>query len=149
MNLSPISNFIFISLLQVLIFQFPVPRALPCSPLPVFVVFSSIRHLVDLSVIFLKATCTQCHPFRSPRRSSVLDIGQFHSPQMKPCKSPDYFIRIVVDMRQGESNIFQISTWKAFFITVTKNMFIMKNPTDFGKRVETDLGPYLSQLSPW
>ena len=37
---------------------------------------------------------------------------------MKPCKSPDYFIKvsfhIVVDMRQGEPNIFQISTWKAF-----------------------------------
>ena len=48
----------------------------------------------------------------------VMDIGQFHSLQMKPCKSPDYLINvsfhIVVDMRQGESNIFQISTWKAF-----------------------------------
>ena len=50
----------------------------------------------------------------------VLDISQFHSPQMKPCKSPDYFINvsfhIAVDMRQGESNIFQISTWKAFLL---------------------------------
>ena len=50
----------------------------------------------------------------------VLDIGQFHSPQMKPCKSPDYFIKVsfhfVVDMRQGESNIFQISTWKTFLL---------------------------------
>ena len=49
-----------------------------------------------------------------------LDVGQFHSPQMKPCKSVDYFIkvrfRIVVNMRQGESNIFQISTWKAFLL---------------------------------
>ena len=48
----------------------------------------------------------------------ILDIGQFHSPQMKPCKSADYFIKvsfhIVVDMRQGESNIFQLSTRKAF-----------------------------------
>ena len=48
----------------------------------------------------------------------VLDIGQFHSPQMKPCKSPDYFIKvsfhIVMDMRQGESNIFQVATSKAF-----------------------------------
>ena len=46
-----------------------------------------------------------------------LNICQFHSPQ--PCKSADYFIKvsfqIVVDMRQGESNIFQASTWKAFF----------------------------------
>ena len=51
----------------------------------------------------------------------VLGIGQFHSPQMiKPCKSPDYIIKvsfhIVVDMRQGESNFFQISTWKAFLL---------------------------------
>ena len=48
----------------------------------------------------------------------VLDIGQFHSPETKPCESADYFIKvsfhIVVDIRQGESNIFQISTWKAF-----------------------------------
>ena len=47
-------------------------------------------------------------------------LGQFHSPQMKPCKSPDYFIKVsfdfVVDMRQDESNIFQISTWKAFLL---------------------------------
>ena len=39
---------------------------------------------------------------------------------MKPCKLPDYFIKvsfhIVVDMRQGESNIFQISTSKAFLL---------------------------------
>ena len=50
----------------------------------------------------------------------VLDIGQFHSPQMKPCKSPDYFIKIsfhiVVDMGQAESNIFHVSTWKAFLL---------------------------------
>ena len=50
----------------------------------------------------------------------VLHIGQFHSPQMNPCKSADYFIKvsfhIVVDMRQGESNIFQISTWRAFLL---------------------------------
>ena len=39
---------------------------------------------------------------------------------MKPCKSADYFTKIsshiVVDVRQGESNIFQISTWKAFLL---------------------------------
>ena len=50
----------------------------------------------------------------------VLDVGQFHSPQMKPWISADYFIKvsfhIVVDMRQGESNIFQISTSKAFLL---------------------------------
>ena len=42
-----------------------------------------------------------------------LDIGQFHSPY-----SADYFIsfHIVVDIRQGESIIFQFSTWKAFLL---------------------------------
>ena len=42
----------------------------------------------------------------------VLDIGHFHSPQMKPCKSADYSIKasfhIVVYVRQGESNIFHL-----------------------------------------
>ena len=28
-------------------------------------------------------------------------------------------------------------------IFMTKNIFIMKNPTDFGKRVETGVDPYL------
>ena len=50
----------------------------------------------------------------------VLDIGHFHSPRMKPCKSVDYFtlvsFHIVVDIRQGESKILQISTWKAFLL---------------------------------
>ena len=53
---------------------------------------------------------------------------------MKPCKSPDYFIKvsfhIVVDMRQGESNIFQISTWKAFLLVKStaafKGIFVLK-----------------------
>ena len=57
-------------------------------------------------------------PALKPPFHGVLDIGQFHSPQMKPCKSPDYFIKvsfpIVMDMRQGESNIFQVATSKAF-----------------------------------
>ena len=85
----------------------------------------------------------------------VLDIGQFHSPQMKPCKSPDYFIKvsfhILVDMKQDESNIFQISTRKA--VLLLKNMFIMKDPTDFGKMVENGVDPCLPnsrpQLSSW
>ena len=51
----------------------------------------------------------------------VLDIGQFHSPQMKPCKSADYFTKvsfhIVVNVRQGESKIFQIFNLESIFIT--------------------------------
>ena len=70
-----------------------------------------------------------------------LNIGQFHSPQ--PWKSADYFIKvsfqIVVDMRQGESNIFQTSTWKAFFYYL--KIFVMKNPTDFCLTVETGVDP--------
>ena len=50
----------------------------------------------------------------------VLDTGHLHSRQMKPCKSADYSINasfhIVVYIRQGESNIFHISTWKAFLL---------------------------------
>ena len=53
-------------------------------------------------------------------KSPFHGFGQFHSPQMKPCKSPDYLFKvsfhIVVDMRQGESNIFQILTRKAFLL---------------------------------
>ena len=45
---------------------------------------------------------------------------------------------LVVDMRQGESNIFQISTWTAFFII--KRYIYYENPTDFGKTVETLCG---------
>ena len=43
-------------------------------------------------------------------------------PLMKPCKSAfikDQFqisFHVVVDKRQGESNISQISTWKAFLL---------------------------------
>ena len=42
-----------------------------------------------------------------------LDFGQFHSPH-----STDYFIsfHILVDIRQGEYIISQISTWKAFLL---------------------------------
>ena len=61
----------------------------------------------------------------------VLDIDLCHSPQVKPCKSADYFIKvsslchivadiaivvIVVDMMRGESIIFQISNWKLFLL---------------------------------
>ena len=59
---------------------------------------------------------------RVDRFRGVLDIGQFHFPQIKPCKSADYFVKvsfhIEVDMRQGESNIFQVSTWKAFLLYI-------------------------------
>ena len=75
----------------------------------------------------------------------VLDIGLFHSPQMKPCKLADYFTKvrfhIVVNMRQGESNIFQIFNLESIFIS--KNIFIKKNPTNFSKRVETGVDPCL------
>ena len=37
-------------------------------------------------------------------------------------------------------SIFQISTWKGFFI---KNIIIMKNLTDFRKTLETGPGPRL------
>ena len=76
----------------------------------------------------------------------VLDIGQFHSPQMKPCKLADYFTKvrfhILVNMRQGESKIFQIFNLESIFF-ITKNICIKKNPTNFSKRVETGVDPCL------
>ena len=41
-------------------------------------------------------------------------------------------------------SIFQISTWKVFFI---KNIFIMKYLTDFRKTLETGLGPRLRRVT--
>ena len=76
----------------------------------------------------------------------VLDIGQFHSPQMKPCKLADYFTKvrfhILVNMRQGESKIFQIFNLESILF-ITKNICIKKNPTNFSKRVETGVDPRL------
>ena len=57
-------------------------------------------------------------------------FGQFHSPWMKPCKSADYFI-----------SRFQLGK---FFI-VSKNIFIVKNLTDFRKTVETGVDPRLKR----
>ena len=64
----------------------------------------------------------------------VLDIGQFHSPHADEALEigglfhQGQFPYCIVDMRQGESNIFQISTWKAFLLLKgPKNIFIMKN----------------------
>jgi len=40
--------------------------------------------------------------------------------------------------------IFQISTWKVFFIIIiVKNTFIVKNLTNFSKTVETGVDPRL------
>ena len=66
-----------------------------------------------------------------------LSIRQFYSPH-----SADYFIsfHIVVDIRQGESIIFQISTWEAFLLL---KIIYYKNPTDFGKTVEIGADPFL------
>ena len=69
-------------------------------------------------------------------------------------RSPDYFTKvsfdIVVDMRQGESNINRKALESIF---ITKNIFIMKNPTDLGKTMENGGDPYLpnsrAQLSSW
>ena len=57
------------------------------------------------------------------------DIGQFHSPQMKPCKSADYF---VPRFQLGE----------VFFCI--KNIFIMKTLTGFRKMKKSGVGLRLS-----
>ena len=67
---------------------------------------------------------------------------------MKPCKSADSdFVKVNfrVEMRMGARRV-QISTWKVFFII--KNIFIMKNQTDFRKTVETGVDSRLSLLKP-
>ena len=55
-------------------------------------------------------------------------FGQFHSPRMEPCKSADYFI-----------SQFQLGK---YFIVI-KNIFIVKNLTNFRKTVETGVDPRL------
>ena len=42
-------------------------------------------------------------------------------------------------------HIAQVSTWKVFFII--KNIFIMKNLTDFRKTVETGVDPHLPYVT--
>ena len=76
---------------------------------------NNIAEILVLPGIFVDFNSGPKVPF-----PGVLDIGEFHSLRMKPCKSADYFIKvsfhIVVDTRQGESNIFHISTWRAFLL---------------------------------
>ena len=62
------------------------------------------------------------------------DIGQFHSPQMKPCKSANYFIP---QFQLGKFIVIVI------VIIVTKNIFIVTNLTDFHKMVETGVDPHV------
>ena len=77
------------------------------------------------------------------------DIGQFHSPRMKPYRQ---FGRFTISSRSilccsGWNKVspdnLQIYIGKAFFITI-KNMFIMKNLTDFCNMVETGVDPRLN-----
>ena len=72
------------------------------------------------------------------------------------CKSPDYFIKIsfhiVVDMNEAR-RVQHFPDFNLESIFITKNIFIMKNPTDLGKTVETSVDPCLpnsrAQLSSW
>ena len=59
------------------------------------------------------------------------DIGQFHFPRIRPCKSANYFIS-------------RFQHEEAFHI---KNTFIMKTLTDFPKTVETGVDPRLRNLA--
>ena len=156
MNPSPISNFIFIPLLQVLIFQVPVPSALPCSPLAVFVVFGSIRRLVrDLPVIFFKSNLHAVSSF--PLSSSLVGSGYWPVPF-----SSDEALQIAGLFHQGQfpycsgyeaRRVQHFPDFNLESIFITKNIFIMKNPTDFGKTVENGVDPCLpnsrAQFSSW
>ena len=57
---------------------------------------------------------------------------------MNPCKSADYFIKVISTLYVGYGARFQLG--KLFII---KNIFGMKNLTDFRKTVETVVDPRL------
>ena len=74
------------------------------------------------------------------------DIGQFHSPWIKPCKSADHSIKvivhIVVDVKKGESkNFSEFQLGKVLYIY--QKTFFMKNLTDLPKTVEIGMDPRL------
>ena len=66
---------------------------------------------------------------------------------MKPWKPADYFSKvsfhIVVDMKQGESKPFPDFNLVFLLLLFSKNIFIMKNLTDFRKSMETGVDPCL------
>ena len=65
---------------------------------------------------------------------------------MKPCKAADYFInvnfRVVV-------RIWSKASPNHFLDLKLESIFIMKNPTNFRKTVETDVDSCMSLLKPW
>ena len=72
------------------------------------------------------------------------------------CKSPDYFIKVSFHIVVGMNEARQVQYFPDFnleSIFITKNIFIIKNPTDLGKTVETGVDPCLpnsrAQLSSW
>ena len=87
---------------------------------------------------------TSLSPLSWVSKSFRQDIGQFHSPWIKPCKSADHSIKvkihIVVDMKQGESKKF--SEFQLGKFLLSKN-FCMKNLTDLHKTVEAGVDPHL------
>ena len=84
--------------------------------------------------------CSPPHSFQSEKYSLTSDGN---------CEKFSVLLQlsfhIVVDMRQGESNIFQFQTWKAFFL----KCIFYENPTNFGKPVETGVDPCLSNCPQW
>ena len=75
----------------------------------------------------------------------VLDIGQFHSPQIKPCKSADLFHPGQFPYFCGHEprRVQHFPDFNLESIFIIKNIFIMRNPTNVGKRVETGVDPCL------
>ena len=72
-----------------------------------------------------------------PRRGSKIDTDRF------PKQAPKAQASIGSRGTGGRLLQDQISTWKVFFIT--KNIFVMKNLTDFRKTVEAGVDPRLRQ----
>ena len=71
---------------------------------------------------------TSLSPLSWVSKSFRQDIGQFHSPWIKPCKSADHSIKvkihIVVDMKQGESKKF--SEFQLGKFLLSKNNLLWK-----------------------
>ena len=106
-----------------------------------YVVFSSIRRLVDLSVNFFKSNLRAVSSF--PLFSSLVGSGYWPVPF-----SSDEALQIAGLLHQDCSGyearrVQHFPDFNVESIFVTKNIFIMKNPTDFGKTVENGADPCL------
>ena len=100
---------------------------------------NNIAEILVLPGIFVDFNSGPKVPF-----PGVLDIGEFHSPRMKPCKSAEFHQGQFPHCSAHEARRVQhFPHLNLESIFITKNIFILKNATDFGKTVETGVDPCL------